>query len=313
MFAVALAIAAALLFYSLRGIDWREVRQILAGASMPLLAISVLLTSVTLFLRACRWRVLLNSTLSIPVGRAFWATAAGYFGNNFLPARGGELVRTYMIASRPGELAFVLTTALAERVADALALVTIASIVLLVHPMHSGWMATAARPVAIAAIAAVVAIGIVPLFGAFFERIIARLPLPARLKYLLHHAVEQGMAGLRAFHDVGRLSEFLALTAVIWTIDAITTMVGGAVLGLHIPLMVAFLLLAGLGLGSALPSTPGYVGIYQFVAVSVLTPFGFSRAQAIAYILVAQALSYVVMGIWGSMAFWHSRTRRLTA
>jgi uncharacterized membrane protein YbhN (UPF0104 family) len=121
------------------------------------------------------------------------------------------------------------------------------------------------------------------------------------------------MEGLRAFHDVGRLSEFLALTAVIWTLDAIATMVSGAVLGLHMPLMVAFLLLAGLGLGSALPSTPGYVGIYQFVAVSVLTPFGFSRTQAIAYILVVQALSYVVMGLWGAMAFWRFRHSRRSA
>ena len=54
-------------------------------------------------------------------------------------------------------------------------------------------------------------------------------------------------------------------------------------------------------MGSALPSTPGYVGIYQFVAVSVLTPFGFSRADAIAYILVAQALVYVVIALWGSL------------
>jgi uncharacterized protein (TIRG00374 family) len=307
MLAVALGLAAALLFYSLRGIDWHEVASILRRASLPLLGLSMLLMSVTLFLRACRWRVLLNSTLTIGMGQAFWATAACYFGNNVLPARGGELIRTYMIASRPRELPFVLTTALAERVADALALVTIASLVLLLHPVASGWMAGAARPVAIAAIAAVIAIGIVPLFGQFFERVIARLPLPERIKHLLHHAVEQSMEGLRAFHDVRRLSEFLGLTTLIWTIDAITAMVGGAILGLHVPLLVAFLLLAGLGLGSALPSTPGYVGIYQFVAVSVLTPFGFSRTEAIAYILVAQALSYVVMGIWGAVAFWHHR------
>jgi uncharacterized membrane protein YbhN (UPF0104 family) len=73
---------------------------------------------------------------------------------------------------------------------------------------------------------------------------------------------------------------------------------------------VAFLLMAGLGLGSALPSTPGYVGIYQFVAVRVLTPFGFSRTDAIAYILVAQALSYVVIGLWGSVGLWHYRRAR---
>jgi uncharacterized membrane protein YbhN (UPF0104 family) len=73
------------------------------------------------------------------------------------------------------------------------------------------------------------------------------------------------------------------------------------------PVEVAFLLIVGLGLGSALPSTPGYVGIYQFVAVSVLVPFGFSKTDAVAYILVAQALQYVVMGLWGALGFLNYR------
>ena len=68
--------------------------------------------------------------------------------------------------------------------------------------------------------------------------------------------------------------------------------------------VLAFLLITGLSVGTALPSTPGYVGIYQFVAVTVLTPFGFSRTDAIAYILVAQALMYVVIGFWGSLGLF---------
>ena len=58
---------------------------------------------------------------------------------------------------------------------------------------------------------------------------------------------------------------------------------------------MASLLLCGLGLGSALPSTPGYVGIYQFVAVTVLVPFGIPRDGALAFILVGQAVGYVVV------------------
>ena len=65
--------------------------------------------------------------------------------------------------------------------------------------------------------------------------------------------------------------------------------------------------IAGLGLGSALPSTPGYVGIYQFVAVKVLVPFGFSKTDAIAYILLAQAMQYAVIGLWGAFGFLHYR------
>jgi hypothetical protein len=41
--------------------------------------------------------------------------------------------------------------------------------------------------------------------------------------------------------------------------------------------------------------------------VTVLPPFGFSRTDAIAYILVAQALMYVVIGFWGSLGLWRYR------
>jgi uncharacterized membrane protein YbhN (UPF0104 family) len=114
---------------------------------------------------------------------------------------------------------------------------------------------------------------------------------------------------MRTLHDVRRLSGFLGLTALIWPLDAFATISVGAALGLRIPIPVGFLLIAGLGLGSALPSTPGYVGIYQFVAVAVLTPFGFSRTSAIAYILVAQALGYVVIGIFGALGLWRYRPK----
>ena len=77
---------------------------------------------------------------------------------------------------------------------------------------------------------------------------------------------------MRAFHDWKRLAGFVALTIVIWLSDAAGTMAGAHALGLEIRFPVALLLLTALGLGSALPSTPGYVGIYQFVAVMSWRP-----------------------------------------
>ena len=119
--------------------------------------------------------------------------------------------------------------------------------------------------------------------------------------------MEQILIGIRTFHDPGRLFRFLSLTMVIWFGDGIATIIGMKALGMSVSLPLALLLITGLGLGSALPSTPGYVGIYQFVAVSVLTPFGFSRTDAIAYILLAQALQYVVITFWGLIGFTQSR------
>jgi glycosyltransferase 2 family protein len=311
-FSIGALLAAVLLYYSLRGIEWNQVARIVANASPVRLALCAAIATTTLFLRACRWRILLNAEGNVSLSTAFWATAAGFFGNNFLPARAGELVRTFMISSStPLGNAYVLATALAERVADAVVLVVISAVVLLALPSTPGWLAGAARPFAILGLLGASAIAVLPLLGPLARRALERTPLPQSIRIRVVNAVDHGLRGLRTFHDARRLFAFLALAVVIWCLDALGTVIAGTALGLQIPLSVAFLLIAGLSLGSALPSTPGYVGIYQFVAVSVLTPFGLSHTDAIAYILVAQALMYVVIGFWGSLGLLrYRRTRR---
>jgi glycosyltransferase 2 family protein len=312
--AVAVAIAAVLLYYSVRGIDWRQVGRTIANASPGLLVLSAGMMTVTLFLRACRWRILLNAEGHVTVPAAFWATAAGLFGNNFLPARGGELVRTFMISARSAlSTPYVLATAVSERVADAIVLVVVSALVLLFLPDPPGWLAHAARPFAIAGLLGAVVIIVLPLLGSAGRAAIEMAPLPHASRARLARALDEGLRGMRAFHDLRRVAGFLALTAVIWYLDALATVVGGAALGFRIPLSAAFLLIAGLGVASALPSTPGYVGIYQFVAVSMLTPFGFSRTDAIAYILVAQVFMYIVIGFWGALGLARYRRERRSA
>src|SRR4051794_36151361 len=82
---IAAPLAAVLLYYSFRGIDWEHAARLVAGASFPRLLLTTGIATLTLFLRAARWRILLNAQGHVAVPTAFWATAAGYFGNNFLP------------------------------------------------------------------------------------------------------------------------------------------------------------------------------------------------------------------------------------
>lgn len=309
--AVALVLAIVLLTYSLRGINWRQVGQIVSGAAPGRLAVAAALGTAALFLRACRWRILLNAEGHVSLSTAFWATAAGYFGNNFLPARAGELVRTFMISARSGlDRAYVLATALSERAADAVALVAIGAIAVLTLPQPPEWVAAVARPFAILALLGVLGIALLPSFGPPGRALLERAPLPQNLRTTLATTMDQGLRGMRAFHHGPRLSGFVALTALIWCLDALNMAVTASALGLVLPMPAAFLLIASLGLGSALPSTPGFVGIYQFVAVTVLGPFGFSPTNAIAYILVAQAIGYVVIGVWGAMGILRYRRIR---
>jgi len=297
---LSILVSGVLLYYSLRGVDWPRVWQIVAGTRWEYLLAAAGTTSVSFFLRAVRWRILLNAEARLGVATVFWANMAGYLGNSFLPARAGEVIRSLLISSRSSlSKTYVLTTALSERLMDVIALVLWSSIVLLGVKPKPRWLAEASGTVAVIAAAGAIAILILPHTGDLLAKVLGAIPMPAGIRARLLALAEQVLLGMRAFHHWGRMAGFSLLTAVVWALDGCTAMVAARALYIGMSFPVAMLLMAGLGLGSALPSTPGYVGVYQFAAVTVLGPFGIGRDAALAYILVAQVLGYMVTVAYG--------------
>jgi hypothetical protein len=294
------ALAALLLYYSLRGVEWARVWNTITHARWQYLVAAGLTTCCSYFLRSYRWRILLNTDAYFDVLTVFVANMAGYLGNSFLPARAGEFVRSYII-SKSSSLSktYVLTTALSERMVDAIALVLASSVVLLGVNPKPAWLGDVSRTTATMAGVGLLAIAIVPHTGDLLERLLRRVPMPAGLRHRLLELAAQILLGLRTFHSPTRLAGFASLTVVVWSIDCVSIMLGTHALGIDLSFRVALLLLAGMGLGSALPSTPGYVGIYQFVTVSILTPFGVRRDDALAYSFVTQAMGYVLVLVLG--------------
>jgi uncharacterized membrane protein YbhN (UPF0104 family) len=304
--AVATLLAAVSLYYSLRGVDWANVWRVASGVEWKYVAVGTAFTCAALFLRSLRWRILLNAEARLDVATVFWSNMAGYLGNNFLPARGGELVRTALVSRRaPLSRTYVLTTALSERLMDAFALALIGSLALATVRPQPPWMTHVWPAVAAAAACGVLVTGLLPLSEGALESMMGRMPLPDAMRGRLLGLARQVLLGLRAFHHRGRLAGFVLLTATIWLGDACATVVGARALGFEVSFPVAVLLLTGLGLGATLPSTPGYVGIYQFVYVGVLTPFGMGRDGAVAFALFSQIMGYAVtLALGGPSFYW---------
>jgi len=309
---LAVPLAGFLLYWSLRGVDWKTVWSTIAGAHWKFLVASALFTCLSLFMRSLRWRILLNAEEKLSIGTVFCATMAGYMGNAFLPARAGELVRTMVVSGRSSlTKTYVLTTALSERLMDAVALVLWASLILLGVNPKPGWMSGVARTMAVAAAVGAVAIAVLPHTGGLCQNVLRRLPLPIALRDRLIGLADQVLLGMRAFHNTGRFLGFAAMTLLIWVSDALGTMIAGRALDLSLSFSMAMLLITGLGLSSALPSTPGYVGIYQFVAVTILVPMGVAKSAALAFILVVQAYGYVVTLLLGLPCLWILRSKKV--
>ena len=298
--AASVLLAAVLFYWSVRGVEWRHVWEAILRARAGWLWCAAWITTFSFVVRAFRWRILLNAEARLGIGAVFQANMVGYLGNNFLPARAGELLRSLLI-SRASSLSntYVLTTALSERLMDVVAVILAAALALLALRSKPAWMTDLSRGMAFAALAGAVAIAVLPRTGSLIDALIPRLPLPERIRKFLLSTADQVLLGVRAFHDWGRLAGFAALTALIWSADGLGIIVGARSLGLAIPIPIAMLLLAAMALGSALPSTPGYLGIYQFAAVMVLGPAGIPRDEALAYSFLGQAVSYVVVAALG--------------
>ena len=306
----ALAVAGFLLYKALHGVDWTQVWHTVLEARWGYLAAAMLISTGSFIVRALRWRILLNAGTDTPLRLAtvFRANMAGYLGNNVLPARAGELLRSVLISRRSSlSRAYVLTTALCERMMDAIALVLWGSIMLSWVRSKPAWMEDVARTMGLVAGGGAVFLMILPHTESLVNRLVEWLPAPNRMRDRIKRMIEQVLLGIRAFHHVSRFAGFAGLTAVIWLCDATGMIVSARGLGVPMGYPAAVLLMTAMGLGSALPSTPGYVGIYQFAAVSVLAAFGIGRNQALAFSLVSQALGYVVItalgvpGLYGSI------------
>jgi glycosyltransferase 2 family protein len=236
----------------------------------------------------------------------FWANMSGYLGNNLLPARIGELVRSaYANRTANISMSFALASGLSERLMDLVALILLGAASLAFSGIAPDTLQGAIRLMSVAAGIGVIAIIVLPRFGGLLEKIIGKIQfIQPPMKEKLISFLEKFLLGLQSLLNLQRAVTFILLTALIWLMDGLNAVLIGYLLHIPITLSQAFVLLAGLGLSSAIPSTPGYVGVHQFVAVVVLGPFGIESSAALALILFVQACNWLVVGFWGLIALW---------
>lgn len=297
-------LAVILLYIALQGVDWATFVQTIETGHYELVLITLPIASANYFIRSMRWSVLVRSEKTVPIISVFWANMVGYMGNTFLPARAGELLRSASLGQKTGlGTGFVLATAVIERVLDTLALVFIGAICVL-GQANVPSVLDAVRVMAIAGILGLSIVLIVSFQEQFFLNLLNRIPLPSIFSQKISDILKRFLVGLRSLRSIRRMSLFVGLTLAIWLIDGVGNVIGARIISQSLTLSQALIFLAGLGLSSAIPSTPGYVGIYQFVAVTILVPFGFSRTDALAYILINQVLTLLTVGFWGLIGWW---------
>jgi glycosyltransferase 2 family protein len=301
-----LTVASLFVFLAVRGADWNEIFDIARAARRERLLAGFFIVTLALFMRACRWRVILARP-SISSRMVFWATAAGYLGNSVLPARAGELIRSSLVAANSDlTTSYALATTIAERIVDSVTLLLVTLVALSSSRGLPPAFLHAAHVFAVLALLAVAVLVWFPRIEFVTARLIAHV-MPGRISKPTLSFIQQFSQGTQTLRNGKRAFSYAVLTAAVWMLDGTFGLVLASSFGFALSIAQVYILLAALGLSSAIVATPGYIGTYQFVAVTVLGFWGFGRNQALLFIIGFQAISYCVVILWGGLGIWKLR------
>ena len=110
----------------MRGIDWVQLLDLFSTASYGYLVLAFLLIVTISWVRALRWHLLTRRDSGVDLRTLFHLVNIGYFFNNVLPAKAGEVVRGYLAGRRlTGRYGQAASSLLVERLLDVLAVVVI--------------------------------------------------------------------------------------------------------------------------------------------------------------------------------------------
>jgi uncharacterized protein (TIRG00374 family) len=290
------------LWVILRNVDLQETYAAWQGMDLRYFPPAFALFIGTVLARSFAWRAILGN--KITPTKAFFTENEGYFLNNVLPFRLGEVGRA-VILNLTTRLSFweVFSTIIIERIFD-MGIMAGLLLITLVFVSGADWALDAA---------VMVGGGVVLGFAVLF--LISRKPdrvkdlfgkLTARWPRLQGWGVEKiglFLNGLQTLRQPRRFALVSVLMLLTWLLNISWYWL---LLKAFIPearfLWAAFAVAVG-SLGVAVPSTPGYIGVFEFATVFALGVFSIPESDAFAYALVSHALYLVTTVLFGLVGF----------
>jgi uncharacterized protein (TIRG00374 family) len=215
--------------------------------------------------------------------------------NNVLPARAGDLLRARWLGRRAALPAGrALATVVLDRTCDLLVLFAIL-LVTLPEVAGSGW----SRRIALGTLVLLLTLAVLLVFARAYTRKHTRARLASRS--LARRILRDIADGLAEPMGRRRLAAAIALSGIAWAAFACAALGVARSVGVHLDVVDALFATAVINLGVAIPSSPGFVGTYQWLGVAALSHAGVDRSSALAFAILLQAIWFVPTTLLGGV------------
>ena len=253
--------------------------------------------------RAKRWQALLKPLIEIPVSPLFSATIIGYFGNNVLPFRLGELLRGYSLSKEyPLKVSSIMGTIILERVLDFAGLLIFSALFLFFYPMEP-WFKTGFLILSFFLTIAFSMMYLISQKMKVMEKYVNKLmkksqPLLKKIFTILFDVIN-------GFSQLDKSSNKAAITfytVYLWIIYFACIYLVVIAVGIELNWQQVGLLLIVTTLSISVPAAPGYLGTYHAVVIYMMVSvfdMDLAISQSLAIILHAVGfIPFVIVGAW---------------
>ena len=332
---VGAAISIGGLYLAFRNIPLAEVWGYLATINYFWIVPAAALVMLSFFLRVFRWRVILGSTHKVAFWPAFHALMIAFMINTILPGRVGELARPAILKKNQGiKYSTGLATVATERAFDIIIIISLfftvmsfsqidpdTSVAFGDYQLNSKTLGSIIAGFAKLGLVLIIGIMLVSINNSryWINRMIMKAPhivffflgkdlqnmIVEKICLKVVALVDSFASGFEMIKSPGKIFVSIALSVLIW-LSALLSYSAFALgcPGVSISLIEMAAVMVIICIFIALPSVPGYWGLWEAGGIFALALFGVTGKEAAGFTLANHVIQIIPVMITGAVSAW---------
>jgi dolichyl-phosphate beta-glucosyltransferase len=305
---IGLAVSFLCLWWVFRSVEQEKIVQKFSEVEPAWLLIAVFATFTSYLLRSVRWPIFFEKNPP-SLKTSFIVLIIGFFMNNILPARIGELVRAHLGGRETKQSrSTVLATIAGERLADGLMISLLFALLFPLFPVPLQSTNGLGEMYIVAYLFLAVAVGTVVTL-IFRQKIFSFLEylqqvMPGHLSRYTLVRVRYFIEGLAPLLKPRKVMMLSLLSIVVWSVELFVYYCVSRAFAHPLSLGGLSLFLAAVNFSSLIPAAPAGAGVIEMFGTLALERIGIDRESALAMVATQHLIQIAVVGIPGSVLFF---------
>lgn len=289
---VSIVISCIMLYLVFRKINFVEFVNYVSSAKLEYLLLNLILGIILLLLRSYRWKTMLKEYKNFRLKNFFESTVLGLFFNTVLPFRMGDLLQGYFLAKKtmlPKSLTF--STVLLERFIDLfppIIFIIIGSFFVVLPKQIS---------LGLSVIVLLILVSFFVLILKYKDFLLSKLlRYSKKINFFkkLVNVLEKFFSAIENIGNINVLYKIILLTFILWTGYSISMLLVCSSLEIKLPsIWSGFLIQAVTALSVAIPSSPGYIGSWEFMGTLSLLIFKVNKTKAVSFAVISHIIGII--------------------